>query len=82
MPIVEPEVLMDGDHTLERCRAVTDEVLRNVFVQLNCQRVLLEGMILKPNKVLPGLACPSHQEIEEVGIGEQQYQVRLSAPPA
>ncbi len=78
VPIVEPEVLMDGDHTLELCRKVTEEVLRNVFIQLNCQRVLLEGMILKPNMVLPGLTCPSHQEVKEVGVGEQQYRVRLT----
>ena len=78
VPIVEPEVLMDGDHTLERCRMVTEEVLRNVFNQLNCQRVLLEGMILKPNMVLPGLTCPPPREIAEVGVGEQQYQVRLT----
>ena len=78
VPIVEPEVLMDGDHSLERCREVTEEVLRTVFTQLNSQRVLLEGMILKPNMVLPGLACPPHQEVKEVGIGEQQYQVRLT----
>ena len=77
VPIVEPEVLMDGDHTLEVCRKVTEEVLRNVFIQLNCQRVLLEGMILKPNMVLPGLTCPPHKEVKEVGVGEQQYQVRL-----
>jgi fructose-bisphosphate aldolase class I len=78
VPIVEPEVLMDGDHTLEVCRKVTEEVLRNVFIQLNCQRVLLEGMILKPNMVLPGLTCPPQQEVKEVGVGEQQYQVRLT----
>jgi fructose-bisphosphate aldolase class I len=78
VPIVEPEVLMEGGHTLERCSAVTEEVLRNVFIQLNCQRVLLEGMILKPNMVLPGLTCPPNQEVKEVGIGEQQYQVRLT----
>jgi fructose-bisphosphate aldolase class I len=78
VPIVEPEVLMDGGHTLERCRAVTEEVLRNAFIQLNCQRVLLEGMILKPNMVLPGLTCPLHQEVKEVSVGEQQYQVRLA----
>jgi len=78
VPIVEPEVLMDGDHTLDRCRAVTEEVLRTVFNQLNSQRVLLEGMILKPNMVLPGLTCPPHQEVEEEDIGEQQYQVRLA----
>lgn len=77
VPIVEPEVLMDGAHTLEQCRKVTEETLRNVFIQLNCQRVLLEGMILKPNMVLPGLTCPPHEEVKEVGVGEQQYQVRL-----
>lgn len=78
VPIVEPEVLMDGDHSLERCREVTEDVLRTVFIQLNSQRVLLEGMILKPNMVLPGLTCPLHQPVKEVGIGEQQYQVRLT----
>jgi len=78
VPIVEPEVLMDGDHSLERCREVTEEVLRTVFNQLNSQRVLLEGMILKPNMVLPGLTCPPHEEVSEVGVGEQQYQVRLT----
>jgi len=57
---------MDGDHTLERCRQVTEEVLRNVFIQLNCQRVLLEGMILKPNMVVPGLACATQKSIDEV----------------
>jgi len=66
VPIVEPEVLMDGAHTLERCRKVTEEVLRNVFIQLNCQRVLLEGMILKPNMVLPGLKCPTQAAVDEV----------------
>jgi fructose-bisphosphate aldolase class I len=66
VPIVEPEVLMDGDHTLEVCRKVTEEVLRNVFMQLNCQRVLLEGMILKPNMVLPGLTCPTQNSVDEV----------------
>jgi len=52
-PVVEPEVLMDGEHTLERCSEVTEEVLRTVFDQLYTQRVTLEGMILKPNMVLP-----------------------------
>jgi fructose-bisphosphate aldolase class I len=66
VPIVEPEVLMDGTHTLERCRKVTEETLRNVFIQLNCQRVLLEGMILKPNMVLPGLDCPKQESVDEV----------------
>jgi len=78
VPVVEPEVLMDGDHSLERCREVTEEVLRTVFNQLNGQRVMLEGMILKPNMVLPGLTCPPKQEVKEVAAGEQQYQVRLT----
>ena len=66
VPIVEPEVLMDGDHNLERCFEVTQEVLRNVFIQLNCQRVLLEGMILKPNMVLAALDCPDQPTVGEV----------------
>ena len=66
VPIVEPEVLMDGDHTLERCRVVTEEVLRTVFNQLYTQRVVLEGMILKPNMVLPGLTCPRQEGVDEV----------------
>ena len=66
VPIVEPEVLMDGDHPLEQCRAATEEVLRTVFIQLNSQRVLLEGMILKPNMVLPGLTCPTQASVDEV----------------
>jgi fructose-bisphosphate aldolase class I len=66
VPIVEPEVLMDGDHTLERCRVVTEEVLRTVFNQLYTQRVMLEGMILKPNMVLPGLTCPRQEGVDEV----------------
>jgi fructose-bisphosphate aldolase class I len=78
VPIVEPEVLMDGGHTLERCGEVTEDVLRTVFHQLNSQRVMLEGMILKPNMVLPGLTCPLQEEVKEVAIGEQQYQVRLT----
>ena len=57
VPIVEPEVLMDGSHTMERCFEVTEEVLHTVFNQLYTQGVLLEGIILKPNMVLPGLAC-------------------------
>jgi fructose-bisphosphate aldolase class I len=66
VPIVEPEVLMDGDHTLERCGTVTDEVLHTVFHQLYTQGVALEGMILKPNMVLPGLACPKQETVDEV----------------
>jgi fructose-bisphosphate aldolase class I len=78
VPVVEPEVLMDGAHTLERCREVTEEALRTVFSELYTQRVRLEGMILKPNMVLPGSTCSSREEVSEVGVGEQQYQVRLT----
>jgi fructose-bisphosphate aldolase class I len=77
VPVVEPEVLMDGGHTLERCGEVTEGVLRTVFIHLYTQRVMLEGMVLKPNMVLPGLTCPPSQRVSEVGDGEQQYQVRL-----
>ena len=66
VPVVEPEVLMDGAHTLERCFEVTEEVLRTVFSQLYTQRVMLEGMILKPNMVLPGKDCPKQNRVEEV----------------
>ena len=65
VPVVEPEVLMDGAHTLQRCSEVTEEVLRAVFNQLSGQRVLLEGMILKPNMVLPGSACPIQETVDE-----------------
>ncbi|MGA9291525.1 MAG: class I fructose-bisphosphate aldolase [Ignavibacteriaceae bacterium] len=66
VPVIEPEVLMDGDHTLERCSEVTEKVLRSVFNQLYTQRVMLEGIILKPNMVLPGLSCPIQETVNEV----------------
>lgn len=66
VPIVEPEVLMAGPHTLARCREVTEEVLRMVFSQLYTQRVMLEGMLLKPNMVLPGLTCPIQESADAV----------------
>jgi fructose-bisphosphate aldolase class I len=66
VPIVEPEVLMDGEHSLQRCAEVTEDVLRTVFNQLYEQRVLLEGTILKPNMVLPGLTSPRQEGVDEV----------------
>jgi len=66
VPVVEPEVLMDGAHTLERCGAVTEEVLRTVFSQLHKQGVMLEGVILKPNMVLAGSTCPKQETVDEV----------------
>jgi len=65
VPVVEPEVLMDGDHTLERCGQVTEEVLRTVFDHLCTQRVMLEGILLKPNMVLSGLTCPEQAGVDE-----------------
>jgi len=66
VPIVEPEVLMDGEHSLGRCNEITEEVLHTVFNQLSTQRVMLEGIILKPNMVLPGLTCPKQETVDEV----------------
>ncbi|MDQ0591237.1 class I fructose-bisphosphate aldolase [Variovorax paradoxus] len=66
VPIVEPEVLMEGDHSLARCAEITEETLHAVFVQLRLQGVLLEGMLLKPNMVLPGHDCPTQESVDEV----------------
>ena len=66
VPIIEPEVLMEGAHTLERCLEVTEFVLRTVFDHLYVQRVILEGLLLKPNMVLPGLTCPRQETVDEV----------------
>jgi fructose-bisphosphate aldolase class I len=66
VPVVEPEVLMDGDHTLERSHEITEEVLRTVFTQLYTQRVMLEGMILKHSMVLPGSTCPKQETVDQV----------------
>jgi fructose-bisphosphate aldolase class I len=65
VPVVEPEVLMEGDHSMERCRELTEEVLRAVFAQLYVQRVTLEGMLLKPNMVLPGLLCAEQEAVDD-----------------
>ena len=66
VPIVEPEVLMDGAHTIERSEQVTGEVLSVVFAELRSQRVQLEGILLKPNMVLAGYECPDQPGDEEV----------------
>jgi fructose-bisphosphate aldolase class I len=66
VPIVEPEVLIDGDHTIDRCYEVTSETLSAVFAELKAQRVLLEGTILKPSMVISGLDCPQQASVEEV----------------
>jgi fructose-bisphosphate aldolase class I len=66
VPIVEPEVLMDGPHTIERCYEVTERTLRRVFAELYAQRVPLERTILKPNMVLSGTECPRQAGAREV----------------
>lgn len=66
VPIVEPEVLMDGAHTIERCEEVTTATLQQVFAQLQAHRVRLEGMLLKPNMVLSGKSCAQQASVDEV----------------
>jgi fructose-bisphosphate aldolase class I len=66
VPVVEPEVLMAGDHTMAQCAAVTEEVLGAVFAHLVIQRVVLEAMILKPSMVLPGSTCSTQEGVDEV----------------
>lgn len=68
VPIVEPEVLMDGAHDLARCEEVTNAVLNRVFNELKLQGVYLEGMILKPNMVISGMKCPTQASVEEVAV--------------
>jgi fructose-bisphosphate aldolase class I len=80
VPIVEPEVLMKGDHPLETCRRATEDVLRCVFQQLQLQRVSLEGMILKPNMVLPGLTCAEQATAE--GAADATVESLLRVVPA
>jgi len=66
VPIVEPEVLMDGDHTIERCEEVTGKALHALFVALKTHDVMLEGLLLKPNMVIPGLKCVRQASPDEV----------------
>ena len=66
VPIVEPEVLMDGMHTIDRCAQITGDTLRVVFEELNNYNVMLEGIVLKPNMVISGLECEEQAGIEQV----------------
>jgi fructose-bisphosphate aldolase class I len=68
VPIVEPEVLMDGSHTIERCEEVTANVLHAVFNVLFDQKVSLEGMLLKPNMVISGMKCAQQASVKEVAL--------------
>ena len=80
VPIVEPEVLMDGDHTIERCYEVTTATLHAVFHELYLQRVELEGMLLKPNMVLSGKDAPKQAGVQEVA--EQTIRCLKATVPA
>jgi fructose-bisphosphate aldolase class I len=66
VPIVEPEVLMEGTHTIERCEEVTETTLKRVYFELHAHRVVLEGTLLKPSMVLSGTNCPVQAGVEEV----------------
>jgi fructose-bisphosphate aldolase class I len=68
VPIVEPEVLMDGSHTIERCEEVTSHVLQTTVNELFEQRVSLEGMLLKPNMVIAGKQCAQQASVEDVAL--------------
>lgn len=80
VPVVEPEVLMDGAHSLERCSEVTEDVLHTVFGQLYTQGVMLEGIILKPNMVVPGLKCSTQESVDDVA--DATVRILLRAVPA
>ncbi len=80
VPIVEPECMIDGDHTIDRCYEVTDATLHAVFDQLHRQRVDFEHMILKPNMVISGKDCPEQASVEEVA--EKTLQVLRRNVPA
>jgi fructose-bisphosphate aldolase class I len=81
VPIVEPEVLMDGDHPLERCEEITGRVLHVVFDELFGAGVLLDGLLLKPNMVTAGEHCPRQASIEEVAAATVRTLSR-HVPPA
>ena len=80
VPIVEPELLMDGDHSIERCEGVTEWILKEVFQELYYAGVKLEGMILKPNMVVPGKKCAKQNSVEEVA--ERTVKVLKRCVPA
>jgi fructose-bisphosphate aldolase, class I len=81
VPIVEPEVLMDGAHDVDRCYAVTEWVLKTLYVELFEAKVPLEGTILKPNMVIAGKKCAKRASVEEVA--EKTVRVlKACVPPA
>jgi len=81
VPIVEPEVLMEGAHNLQECFTITQQVLRTVFAQLYLQKVMLEGVILKPNMVMTGLSFSKQATVDEVADATIEC-LRQSVPAA
>jgi fructose-bisphosphate aldolase, class I len=81
VPIVEPEVLMDGDHDIDACYAVTEWTLKTVFEQLYYQKVALEGMVLKPNMAIAGKKSPKQASVEEVAEKTVKL-LKACVPPA
>ena len=80
VPIVEPEVLMDGDHDIDRCYEVTEKALNTLFQELYLARVKLEGIVLKPNMVVPGKKSPKQASVAEVA--EKTLRVLKECVPA
>ena len=80
VPIVEPEVIMDGDHDIERCYEVTEFTIKRLYDELYAQGVILEGTVLKPNMVISGTNCPDQANREEVA--EMTVQCLLNCVPA
>jgi fructose-bisphosphate aldolase, class I len=77
VPIVEPEVLMNGNHSLKRCCEVTETIIRAVFNEFYDQRVMLEGIILKTNMILPGAECEMQESIDEVADATVKWLMRV-----
>jgi fructose-bisphosphate aldolase, class I len=68
VPIVEPEILMDGAHTIDRCETATSQMLEILFGELNAHGVLFEGMLLKPNMVISGMKCPHQASAQQIAV--------------
>jgi fructose-bisphosphate aldolase class I len=81
VPIVEPEILMDGAHGIERCETVTSHMLECVFTELDAHGVLYEGLLLKPNMVIAGMKCPQQASVPEVALATVRC-MRRYVPPA
>jgi fructose-bisphosphate aldolase class I len=82
VPVVEPEVLMDSSHSLERCAEVTTQVLREVYAELAGQRVALDATLLKPNMVLPGTLSPETEHLEDHVVAARTVAVLRDTVPA